>query len=406
MTFRVKVNHFVFAFSCFIFIFSIFSISFADILFRDTFESDPPWTPWTTNVSGAGEWSTISEDLDDEYSSQLHGNRSYWLRDPDDTSYAYAKHAFPSFGMIPDHPEYMVEFYFWFPDSGVEIENVYLYKPTTSSNPADIEIVLDSTALDSLGQDSYAYYLDDKFYITVSDSDTSISYTYTDSVLVLKGAPFDDHALRWHKFQVHKLGNSSTIYLYIDGELIDTFTAFTGTNHPDTFLVGTTDTLQNGEGFWDDFIITTVPSGNHPRLFFSQSDIGSLRVRAEDDTITILDWSYKDMADTIIALADSCLTHGYFKYPYCYEHTMEYPFPQPQPSDSNKHNTWLAVNREIEAWLQVLSFAYIIENDTKYADSTKSILLSLSNNWHNGQTCSGDPKLLVLIPIPVMMLPI
>lgn len=152
MIFRVKVNHFVFAFSCFIFIFSIFSISFADILFRDTFESDPPWTPWTTNVSGAGEWATKSENADDDYASQLHGNRSLWLKNPNDTSYAYAKHKFPGFDMIPNTPGYMVEFYFWFPDDGVEIENIYLYKPTKSSNPADIEIVLDSTALNSVSK--------------------------------------------------------------------------------------------------------------------------------------------------------------------------------------------------------------------------------------------------------------
>ena len=116
----------------------------ATILFRDTFEDNPPWTPWSTNVSGAGEWATKSENADDDYASQLHGNRSLWLKDPNDTSYACAKHKFPSFGMIPNHPEYMVEFYFWFPGSGVEIENMYLYKPTKNSNPADIEIVLDS----------------------------------------------------------------------------------------------------------------------------------------------------------------------------------------------------------------------------------------------------------------------
>jgi len=213
MYFRSKVNSIVFDFTVFIFVFSIFSPAFADILFRDTFESAPQWTPWTMNVSGTGEWATKSENADDNYASQLHGRRSFWLKDPNDTSYAYAKHKFPFSGMIPNHPEYMVEFYFWFPDSGAGIENMFLYKPTKNSNLADIEIVLDSTALDSLGQDSYAYYLDDKFYITVSDSDTTISYSYTANTLALKGDTFNEHSLRWHKFQIHKLFGSHTTIL-------------------------------------------------------------------------------------------------------------------------------------------------------------------------------------------------
>ncbi|MCK4396872.1 heparinase II/III family protein, partial [candidate division WOR-3 bacterium] len=367
------------------------------ILLRSTFET---WegtlseTGWILTIDGTGDIRKAVEEPNDDYQTQLHGAYSIRVKDADDTSYACAKHKFPSFGMIPNHPEYMVEFYFWFPGSGVEIENVYLYKPTKSSNPADIEIVLDSIDIDTTGSDNFAYYLDDKFYITVSDNDTSISYTYTDSVLVLKAQSpqYHDHALRWHKFQVHKLFNSDIIILYIDGDSIATFKSASGTSHPDTFLIGTTDTLQNGEGFWDDFIITTVPNWNHPRLFFSQSDTAALRARADTTDTTILGWSYKDMADTIIALADSCLSYGYFTYPFCYEYTMNLPFPQPEPSSKSKYTAWLSINREIEAWLQVLSFAYIIENDTNYSDTTKSILMSLSNDWAQWTNMQFGPQ--------------
>ncbi|MCK4396995.1 heparinase II/III family protein, partial [candidate division WOR-3 bacterium] len=380
----------------------------SNILLRSTFEeyegSSLQEMGWDSLYSGNGKLRIEEEDLQDRHQAQLHGEYSLQVYDPDDTSYAYAKHKFPSFGMIPNHPEYMVEFYFWFPGSGVEIENVYLYKPTTSSNPADIEIVLDSTALDSLGDDSYAYYLDDKFYITVSDNDTSISYTHTDSVLVLKAQHplYNDHALRWHKFQVHKLFNSDIIILYIDGDSIATFKSASGTSHPDTFLVGTTDTLQNGEGFWDDFIITMVPNGNHPRLFFSQSDIDTLKTRATKTDPTILDYSYKQMADTVIKLANSCCNCDSFYY-FTYDHYMPFPFNQPRPYNSDscsKYNAWLGVNREIEAWLQVLSFAYILTDSVKYFQHADSILLALSNKWsqwtdmqYGPQTSSAHPYL-------------
>ena len=126
------------------------------ILFRSTFET---WegtlseTGWIISYSGIGEVLKDIEDPNDPiYQKQEHGEYSLKFSDPDDTSYAYAKREFPAFGMIPNHPEYMVEFYFWFPGSGVEIENLYLYKPTKSSNPADIEIVLDSTALNSVSK--------------------------------------------------------------------------------------------------------------------------------------------------------------------------------------------------------------------------------------------------------------
>jgi len=295
--------------------------------------------------------------------------------------------------MIPNHPAYMVEFYFWW-EEGTSLDSLYLYKPTTNSNLADISILLDSASDSLIGSDTHADYYEETLNLIIIDSVGAHSYAYTTTVMVLlaQSGWTDNHTLRWHKLQIHKLENSSTIDLYVNGDVIGTYSSISGTNHPDSFLIGTEEVTQNGEGFWDDFIITTVPDGEHPRLLFTQSDIEGLRIRATDNDSTALGYSYEEMANKLIELADSCMSNDFFRHPHSYEYDMDYPFPQPQPSDSSVYRSWLAINREIEAWFQVLSFAYVIADNSDYAERADSILLSVSNKWSQWTNMQWGPQ--------------
>jgi len=367
-----------------------------EILLRSTFEDyeGSPWNNgWIRDPDNDNYVRKDEEDPDNEYQSQAHGEWSLYIYDPDNISYANAKHEFPTFDMIPDHPGYMVEFYFWW-EEGTSLDSLYLYKPTTNSNLADISILLESASDSLIGSDTHADYYEETLNLIITDSIGTHSYGYTTTVMVLlaQGGSTDNHTLRWHKFQIHKLENSSTIDLYVNGDVIGTYTSISNINHPDTFLIGTEEATQNGEGFWDDFIITTIPDGEHPRLLFTQSDISWLQDRAKDSNTTDLGYSYKQMAIKLFELADSCMSNDFFSYPYCYEYDMDYPFPQPQPSDISKYRTWLAINREIEAWLQVLSFSYVIADNSDYAERADSILLSVSNKWSQWTNMQWGPQ--------------
>jgi len=77
------------------------------------------------------------------------------------------------------------------------------------------------------------------------------------------------------------------VVLYIDGDSIMTFD-WTPVLKFQGFAVGTFDTLSNAEIFFDDFIITTVPRGEHPRLFFNEYGLDSIRVYIQNHYNDIL----------------------------------------------------------------------------------------------------------------------
>ncbi len=202
----------------------------ADILFRDTFENIPSWDPWTENYAGSGRVQRDRES-DDPYQTQAHGALCYHIYDPDDSSYANARHDCPLTGTPDPSPEYMVEFYYWYPQHNgqyVEACSLRLYAATRAGSPADIWLLLDVWPTDGKHPPSRVVVRDSSGYHTLN-----------------RGFYAADE---WHRLQIHKLDNSSVVNLWIDGDSIGTYTSLSSTFPPDTFLFGTVDTLQNGEG--------------------------------------------------------------------------------------------------------------------------------------------------------------
>jgi hypothetical protein len=214
----------------------------AEIIFRDTFEEVPSWQSWQTNVFGDGFWNRFTEDEPNSYASQAHGDLSFFLKDPDSTSYANATQSVS----IPDTAdEYMIEFYFWVPSDSTVYSHFPLLVPqhVLESDPdtvydTDISIFLDQSG--------------DSLVIQVDDSIASWN-----NVALL------DTTNRWYKFQIHRKDSVGIplVDFYLNGDLKGQFNPLSPSKLTNQIRVGTTDSSNDGEGFWDDVIVTTPPTG-------------------------------------------------------------------------------------------------------------------------------------------------
>ncbi len=248
----------------------LFTEAQGEVLLRTTFE-DYEGEPWENGWVREPEDSIYvrrEAESQDYYQTQAHGRQSLYIYDPNSSTYSNVKHEFPD---IKAGEEYMVEFYLWVPSE--DQNGMYLYKPTIEGDSADIQLLLHGVNGQTL-----TLHVRDK---------NGIDTCSIDSLDV------------WHKIQIHK--RTDSIDLYIDRDTIGTFISLSDTISPDTFLIGTVDTLQDGEGFWDDFIITTPPTLEHPRLFFDSSYIDTLQNRRGDYiNPTSFGVSYRDLADSLI----------------------------------------------------------------------------------------------------------
>lgn len=270
-------------------------ILYGTIYFNDNFE-DSTLSRWTTRgtvqceIDPAPSKYWEDEDINPDFIRlQYHGIVSMMIHDDSDQEFGYASLSFPS---MPVSTEYLVEFYFHFMDKHKNtFKNFLLYKPEVWVEDrgllADIVLKLHVVKGDSLP-------------LTVIDDNGSHSNVYwlkPDTIFTLDyGADFDipqwmgvhDFPIeRWYRFQIHKISGDS-IVLFINGQLIDTYKSLSGNNNPDKFTIGTENAvIEGGVGIFDDFVITTPPQGQHPRLLFNALELPELRSRKTDNTSTI-----------------------------------------------------------------------------------------------------------------------
>jgi len=127
-------------------------------------------------------------------------------------------------------------------------------------------------------------------------------------------------------------------------------------------------------------IVTTPPVGEHPRLLFDSLYVETvLKPRMTDSTSTI-SFSYKDIWGIIDAAANDYFTHDTFTY--YHGNKIGFPYSQPEGHpDSTKQERWLDLTTNLEKRLNILSFYYIMKDDSSYMNRVKQILLSLCNDW-------------------------
>ena len=259
----------------------------ADIYMFSHFDSMPPLLDslnqeipyplnsygWIPSVGNNGDiFITLHEEFsplnsDDRYYILTHGEYSLMIKDTLNDTFAYAIHKFPD--IRGELPEYMVEFYIWVN----EMEGrFYLYQPLFNGEDRRCYIALTYHSIEGSNEN---------MIFEVRYGDVVYNYEYTKNIPCLYGVYFP-----WHKIQLHH-HNDGRISLWIDGDSIGS-DVYQDAYNPSEFLIGTTDTLSNGVIFFDDFIVTTPPEGEHPRLWFDSAELETLRDRINDtDTLPI-----------------------------------------------------------------------------------------------------------------------
>lgn len=259
---------------------------YGDILYRATFGyliSNNPTSPdpqyvegltmdnWATSSSIPGLVQPKGENETDPFQTQSHGRFSLYLKDPDSTT-NYAMATSPVF--VNNADEYMIEFWFYVPSNGVAFnEGFPILTPLNANGP------------DTNGTDLKLWLAPIKTtpaYLEVWASNM------TESAVVGRL----DSTNQWYKLQLHRHGDSVDVYLMSELKTILSSASNFKTN---ILRIGTTNVGIQGEAYWDDFIVTTVPQGIHPRLFIDSTGIDLLRQRAQDNNITVLGKSYRQI---------------------------------------------------------------------------------------------------------------
>jgi hypothetical protein len=371
----------------------LFLFSFAlqvngTILMRNTFESFEGALDWNSNSGGNGIVQKLAEDTV-TFQTQRHGGWSLHIYDPNNTSYANAYKNFTN-----SSSEYMVEFYIWIYQSHAPIDSFPLcvlwdIPPVGAPKMTDLALVID-TVLTPPDEQLYAIHVEDasgfhnnQIYLSSSDIDT------------------------WHKIQIHRHPSLITdaVDLYFNGDTVGTYTPMNLNYKSTKISLGTAapDSLSDGEIYYDDVIVTSPPLGAHPRLLFDDDFVDTLKERMDDDSSTI-SFSYKDIWTKI----DSMVSNVYYPKDTifgAYGDIIVYPFPQPKSHSDTTTENWNSLANELEFRLNLLSFYYLMEDDTLCMKRVRAMLMSFCNDWQqwtdpdyytgSGQYCLLDTGFLM-----------
>ncbi len=322
---------------------------------------------WTKNTGGNGDIYKRYEDENNDYQSQSHGQWSLYIVDPDNNSYANAYKTFTN-----SANEYMIEFYLWIYHNHAPIDffplcvlwNVMVPETLYPDYRFKTDIAL---VLDSVGS---------SFQIHVQDAD-SIHH----NVAAINSTD------KWYKIQIYRHNNEITLYL--DGDSIGSYEPMNSSYVSNKIVFGTiaSDSLANGEVFYDDVIISTPPIGNHLRLLFDNaymdSVLGPRRFNTEPGKLGL---SYADMWDTLQKAASNYTGSDHIHFPWPETETSEkdtsiyYPYHQlPLHYANIILDYWLNPMRQIAQRLKVITLVGLIDGNGTYITNVKGILNSMAN---------------------------
>ena len=341
---------------------------FSSILSRNTFERyeglDWPLPGWSSQTGNDGVV-RLWQESDNEYQTQSHGVRSLHVYDPDNNSYATAYKSFTN-----SASEYMTEFYMWIPVDHQSIDSFplcVLWNMPGEGLPEKTDV---SLFLHESG-DSFLVYLED-------------------SAGIQQDVATIDSTDRWYKIQIYRYvsGGDTVVTFYLDGDSIDTYIPMNKNKVSNKISLGTTqsDSLADGEVFYDDIIISTPPVGDHPRLLFEEGDLSTLRARRNDTYIGGLGVSYATLWDTLQNLANGYYNSTTIHFPWpetdstSKDTTSSYPYAQlPLHPADTVLDYWLSPLRQTSKHLRIFSLVGLIDNNGTYLNHCKGILNSLAN---------------------------
>lgn len=340
-----------------------------DILYRATFgylSSNNPPSPepedveyssienWNIYISMPGLIQSKYEN-DDAFQTQSHGRYSLYLKDPDSTT-NYAKATSPIF--INNANEYMIEFWFYVPGNGVAFNEGFPILTPLNANGADTN-----------GTD---------LKLTIIPSKTTPAYmdVFASNMSECALVGRLDSTDQWYKLQLHRRGDSVDVYLMSE---LKTTLAAASSLKANMLRIGAASVDVQGEAYWDDFIVTTVPQGVHPRLFVDSAGVEALRQRAQSNTMTVLGKSYRqifyeDIGDQAIWWAEDPFLNNNAGYTL-HDVKWVYPFYQPPRRSSSGYPAWTEAGQDsFPERIEDMAIAAVVLDSQKYYDYLKPIL--------------------------------
>ncbi|MBP1988586.1 S-layer homology domain-containing protein [Paenibacillus eucommiae] len=165
-----------------------------------------------------------------------------------------------------------------------------------------------------------------------------------------------------------------------------------------------------GSAYFDEAVFGPAPTeplrefpllvNDHPRLFFTSSDLPALRAKANDDVHTAFGLTGKQIWTSLENKARPYLDETDFTIHYYDEFRVTFPLPPEQPGpipnppgfETIGYPYWTAMSRAIEDRLEALSLAYVITQEQAFADKAKQYLLAMTtwDSWTDvGSQCEG-----------------
>ena len=360
---------------------SLAGIAESEILFRSTFGTKKATStdPWFVEDLSYDNWGIkyiangmVYPDFEnsDQYQTRMHGRYSIYINDPDTTiSYAYA--ISPTFTNSAD--EYMIEFWFYVPESGVGFYHSY-----------PICVPLNISGNDTT-------YTDAQLWVTPIKDPAYLQLTVRNSNDTISASTIDSLG-RWYKLQLHR--HDGIVDVYLMSVLKATITAENALK-TNAIQIGTNKKNLMGEAYWDDFIVTTVPNGVHPRLYFNSSELANLRLRSQDNTPTVLGKSYaqiykEDISDSAKLSIENPSSANIWSTWTSPRDTFIYPYYEPR-SNGNL-GAWNHVGQLLMASkVERVALASAITESTQYYEWLRPVLLAFSTwkAWSNPAYTNG-----------------
>ena len=146
---------------------------------------------------------------------------------------------------------------------------------------------------------------------------------------------------------------------------------------------------------------SAIVSG-HPKVLFTQADLPSLLEEAQDTEKTVMGSSGKEIADQIVAQADTYSAETEFSHTFDgvygnQSFTISFPMPPvgvdvsslspDQPSGLSNYPFWTTIARGLEDRMEIFSMAYTLTGSAAYADKAVELAMAMTTwaSWH-------DPK--------------
>ncbi|QNK56291.1 heparinase II/III family protein [Paenibacillus sp. PAMC21692] len=135
---------------------------------------------------------------------------------------------------------------------------------------------------------------------------------------------------------------------------------------------------------------------DHPRLYFTSSELSDLRAKANDTVNKVYGLTGNQLWEILEKQAQVYLNETSVTIDYYNDYSLTFPLPPQEPGplanppgyNAGQYPYWTALSRAIEVRLETLSLAYAVTQDQDFADKAKAYMLAMAGweSWNDSTT--------------------